>query len=81
MYAVPPSPNVQWNPLRVRPAAALEAAGLQVIVPGARAVAGFTVKLAVGAVEGDVGGVTVTVIVFVAVPSVLSEAMIRRTTL
>jgi hypothetical protein len=38
------------------------------------------VKLAVGAVDGGVGVLTVTVMSLLAVPSVLSEAMIRRTT-
>jgi len=44
-------------------------------------VLGLAVKYAVGALDGGVGVLTVAVMLLVVVPSVLSAAMIRRTTL
>jgi hypothetical protein len=62
------------------PETAEEALGSNSISFGAVPVFGLAVKLAVGLFVPGVGVLVVTVTSFVAVSSVLSEAMIRKTT-
>ena len=75
-----PSPNRQIHSVSVRPATAAELPPSQMIRYGATTLFGAVVKLAVGLFVPGVGVLVVTVMSFVAVPSVLSEAMIRSTT-